>query len=133
MILLNAAESRELDRLSREKYGIASYALMRRAGESVADLLMRRWPSTVGAPVLVVAGKGNNGGDGLVAARKLTQAGVRARVMLLARAADLRGDAARAHGDYLAAGGSVCEVTQADAIGAAIGSEQPVAVVDAIF
>ena len=133
MILLNAAESRELDRLSREKYGIASYALMRRAGESVADLLMRRWPSTVGAPVLVVAGKGNNGGDGLVAARKLTQAGVRARVMLLARAADLRGDAARAHGDYLAAGGSVCEVTRADAIGTAIGSERPVAVVDAIF
>ena len=133
MILLNAAESRELDRLSQEKYGIASYALMRRAGESVADLLMRRWPSTVGAPVLVVAGKGNNGGDGLVAARKLTQAGVRARVMLLARAADLRGDAARAHGDYLAAGGSVCEVTRADAIGTAIGSERPVAVVDAIF
>jgi NAD(P)H-hydrate epimerase len=77
MILLNAAESRELDRLSQEKYGIESYALMRRAGEAVADLLLRRWPNAAGGPVLVVAGKGNNGGDGFVAALKLMQAGVR--------------------------------------------------------
>src|SRR6266849_6700717 len=36
MILLNAAESRELDRLSQDKYGIASYSLMTRAGEEFA-------------------------------------------------------------------------------------------------
>jgi ADP-dependent NAD(P)H-hydrate dehydratase / NAD(P)H-hydrate epimerase len=133
MILLNAAESRELDRLSQEKYGIASYSLMRRAGEVVADLLLRRWPSVIGAPVLVVAGKGNNGGDGLVAARKLIQAGARAQVILLTRAADLKGDAARAHGDCVAAGGRVIEITSADAIGAAIYTDKPAAVIDAIF
>jgi ADP-dependent NAD(P)H-hydrate dehydratase / NAD(P)H-hydrate epimerase len=133
MILLNAAESRELDRLSQEKYGIASYSLMRRAGEAVADLVLRRWPGTIGSPVLVVAGKGNNGGDGLVAARKLIQAGAHARVILIARAADLKGDAARACGDCVAAGGSVVEVTSADAIDAAIRAEKPAAVVDAIF
>ncbi|MGD0290433.1 MAG: NAD(P)H-hydrate dehydratase [Candidatus Binataceae bacterium] len=133
MILLNAAESRELDRLSQEKYGIASYSLMRRAGEAVADLLLRRWPRVIGSSVLVVAGKGNNGGDGLVAARKLMQAGARVRVILLARSADLQGDAARAHGDYVAAGGSVAEVTNADAIGTAIRAEKPAATVDAIF
>ena len=110
MILLNAAESRELDRLSQEKFGIPSYSLMRRAGEAVADLLLRRWPNAVGSSVLVVAGKGNNGGDGLVAARKLMQVGVRPRVILLARVADLKGDAARAHGDYVAAGGIVYQV-----------------------
>jgi len=133
MILLNAAESRELDRLSHEKYGIESYSLMRRAGETVADLLLRRWPNMVGAPVLVVAGKGNNGGDGFVAARKLVQAGVRVRTMLLAPVADLKGDAARAYRDYVAAGGSVAEVTDDGAIGDAIAVQKPIAVVDAIF
>ena len=133
MILRNAAESRELDRLSQEKYGIPSYSLMRRAGEAVADLLLRRWPKAVGAPVLVVAGKGNNGGDGFVAARKLLQAGVQVRVLLLARAADLKGDAARAHGDYLAAGGAVVELLSEDAIDSALHAPQPVAVIDAIF
>jgi ADP-dependent NAD(P)H-hydrate dehydratase / NAD(P)H-hydrate epimerase len=133
MILLNAAESRELDRLSQEKYGIESYALMRRAGEAVADLLLRRWPNAVGGPVLVVAGKGNNGGDGFVAARKLMQAGVRVQSILLATAADLKGDAARAYRDYVAAGGSVAEVTDDGAIGDAIAAQKPIAVVDAIF
>lgn len=133
MILLDAAESRELDRLSQEKYGVESWALMRRAGEAVADLLLRRWPATIGAPVLVIAGKGNNGGDGMVAARKLIQAGARPRVILLARASELQGDAARAHRDYLAAGGSVDEVTDPDAIAAAIHRERPAVVVDAIF
>jgi hydroxyethylthiazole kinase-like uncharacterized protein yjeF len=133
MILLNAAESRELDRLSQEKYGIESYSLMRRAGEAVADLMLRRWPNAVGAPVLVVAGKGNNGGDGFVAARKLMQAGVRVHTILLANAADLKGDAARAYSDYVAAGGSVAEVTSEDAIGDAIVAQKPIAIVDAIF
>ena len=71
MKLLSAAESRELDRLSQEKYGIASYTLMTRAGEAVAAAVMHRWHHAVHHGVLVVAGKGNNGGDGMVAARAL--------------------------------------------------------------
>jgi hydroxyethylthiazole kinase-like uncharacterized protein yjeF len=133
MILLNAAESRELDRLSQETYGIPSYSLMRNAGEAVADLLLRRWPHAVGASVLVVAGKGNNGGDGFVAARKLIQAGVRVRLILLAHAADLKGDAAHAHADYVAVGGSVIEIVNEDAVAGALPAEPPTAVVDAIF
>ena len=66
MILLNAAESRELDRLSQDKYGIPSYSLMTRAGEAVADALVENFPDAT-TDVLVVAGKGNNGGDGFVA------------------------------------------------------------------
>jgi NAD(P)H-hydrate epimerase len=133
MILLNAAESRELDRLSQEKYGIESYALMRRAGEAVADLLLRRWPNTASGPVLVAAGKGNNGGDGFVAARKLMQAGVRVQAILFAHAGDLKGDAARAYRDYIAAGGLVNEMTDEGAVGDAIAAQKPIAVVDAIF
>src|SRR5271163_2071381 len=107
MILLTASESRELDRLSREKYGIASYSLMTRAGEAVAAALVTRYREAARADALVIAGKGNNGGDGFVAARALRQMGVHVRVVLLAREAELKGDAARARDEYRAAGGSL--------------------------
>jgi ADP-dependent NAD(P)H-hydrate dehydratase / NAD(P)H-hydrate epimerase len=110
MILLSAAESRELDRLSQTKYGIPSFLLMTRAGEAVARAVARRWPDAMAAGVIVVAGKGNNGGDGLVAARKLHQAGENVCVMLLAQVGDLTGDAARAHSEYVDAGGTVIEL-----------------------
>ena len=102
MILLNAAESRELDRLSQDKYGIPSYSLMTRAGEAVADALVENFPDAT-TDVLVVAGKGNNGGDGFVAGRRLIQDGFAVRAVLLGRAADLKGDAARAHAEFRAA------------------------------
>ncbi|MGZ6243119.1 MAG: NAD(P)H-hydrate epimerase, partial [Candidatus Binataceae bacterium] len=95
MKLLSAAESRELDRLSQEKYGVASYALMTRAGEAVATAVMRRWRHAVHHGVLVVAGKGNNGGDGMVAARALMAEQVPVRAILIASASALKGDAAR--------------------------------------
>lgn len=110
MILLSAAESRELDRLSQERYGIASYSLMTRAGEAVAEAVMRHWPEASRASVLVIAGKGNNGGDGFVAARKLRSEGVPARVLLLAAGAELKGDAARAYRQYTEKGGHVIEL-----------------------
>lgn len=116
MILLSAAESRELDRLSQAKYGIPSFLLMTRAGEAVARAVTRHWPDAIAGGVLVVAGKGSNGGDGLVAARKLHQGGEKVHVMLLARAADLAGDAAHAHSEYVAAGGEVIEFADADAL-----------------
>ncbi len=131
MILLNAAESRELDRISQEKYGIDSYLLMTRAGESVADALVEKFPEAV-AEVLVVAGKGNNGGDGFVAARRLCEAGFNARAILLGRAADLKGDAARAYRDFRAAGGAVTEITDESALGSAF-TPHPSAVIDGIF
>jgi len=133
MILLNAAESRELDRLSRDKYGIASYSLMTRAGEAVAGALVRRWPDALAGEVLVVAGKGNNGGDGFVAARWLLERGLKVRVVMLAEAAGLKGDAARAHAEFAAKGGRVVEVTAEGKIDSAIGAQRPAAAVDAIF
>src|SRR5271163_3347025 len=131
MILLNAAESRELDRISEEKYGIASYSLMTRAGEAVADALVERFPEST-AEILVVAGKGNNGGDGIVAARRLMRDGFAVRTVLLGRAADLKGDAARAHADFRASGGEVVEARDASELERAFGN-RPSAVVDAIF
>lgn len=132
MKLLSAAESRELDRLSRDKYGVASYALMTRAGEAVGAAAMRRWPQAGRDGVLVVAGKGNNGGDGMVAARALKVQGVPARVMLLASAQTLKGDAARAHREFVQAGGAVVEVDGEAGLDAAVAGH-PGVIIDAIF
>jgi ADP-dependent NAD(P)H-hydrate dehydratase / NAD(P)H-hydrate epimerase len=136
MILLSAAESRELDRLSQVKYGIDSYALMRRAGEAVADLTLRRWPRMMGDGAAVIAGKGNNGGDGLVAARKLMQAGAEVRVGLIARAAEVKGDAARAYADFVAAGGTAVQIpeeTDVTKFFATLRARPPAVLIDAIF
>ncbi|HUO06045.1 MAG TPA: NAD(P)H-hydrate dehydratase [Candidatus Binataceae bacterium] len=131
MILLNAAQSRELDRLSQEKYGTPSYALMTRAGEAVAAALTASY-SEAADNVLIVAGKGNNGGDALVAARRLIQEGVRVRAVLLARASSLKGDAARARADFTASGGSVIEAPEESKLKAAFGP-RPRAIIAGIF
>ncbi len=132
MKLLTARQSRELDRLSQEKYGIASYSLMTNAGEVVARVAAEKYRARRSDGVLIVAGKGNNGGDGLVAARKLLQDGVKVRATLLAKAAALKGDAARAYADFISAGGAVTEVEAEAALDEAM-RERPGFVVDAIF
>src|ERR1700693_3819169 len=131
MILLNAAESRELDRISQEKYGIPSYSLMTRAGEAVADALVEQFPDAA-TDVLVIAGKGNNGGDGFVAGRRLIRDGFALRAVLLGRGADLKGDAARAFAEFRASGGRVIEASTESSLDAALG-KKPSAVIDAIF
>ncbi len=131
MILLNAAQSRELDRISQDKYGIPSYSLMTRAGVAVADALVGGFPDAV-ADVLVVAGKGNNGGDGFVAGRRLIQDGFAMRAVLIGRAADLKGDAARAHAEFRKCGGKVIEASAESSLDVALG-KKPTAVIDAIF
>ena len=133
MILLTAEQSRELDRLSQVKYGVDSYELMTNAGDAVSRTIARRWREAMARGVLVVSGKGNNGGDGFVAARRLHQLGERVRTVLLARRADLRGDAARACGDLARVGGVIIEVTDEATLGAAMGSEPMGVIVDAIF
>jgi hydroxyethylthiazole kinase-like uncharacterized protein yjeF len=131
MILLNAAESRELDRISQDDYGVPSYSLMTRAGEAVAGALVERFPKAV-TDVLVVAGKGNNGGDGFVAARQLVQDGFQVRAVLLGRATDLKGDAARAFADFSGCGGKVIDAVAESSLDASLGT-RPSAVIDAIF
>jgi hydroxyethylthiazole kinase-like uncharacterized protein yjeF len=92
MKILTAAEMRETDRLTSERFGVASHHLMENAGSAVAGFVLSRYPSA--NRIGVICGKGNNGGDGFVAARKLHEAGRAVRVLLLAEPAELRGDAA---------------------------------------
>ncbi len=72
--------------------GVASTTLMENAGGAVARFVMRQYPQA--QSILVVCGKGNNGGDGSVAARLLAGAGKSVTLLLLAEASTLQGDAA---------------------------------------
>jgi hydroxyethylthiazole kinase-like uncharacterized protein yjeF len=132
MRLLTAAQSRELDRLSQDKYGIASYSLMTNAGEAVARALVDSYRERLSEGVVVVAGKGNNGGDGMVAARRMRQDAIAVRAILLGKASALKGDAARAHSEFVLAGGEVTEIEQDAALTAALSPGSGV-IVDAIF
>ena len=132
MKLLTAAQARELDRISEQKYGIDSYLLMTNAGEAVARLMAEKYRDRIGGGVLMIAGKGNNGGDGMVTARKLHQEGAKVRGVLLGNVAALKGDAARAHADFVAAGGVVIEIANEAALDAVL-RERPAIVIDAIF
>src|ERR1700676_763158 len=80
MKALTAAKMREVDRLTTERLGIPSLELMEAAGQHVAEVVLEEFAPALPRRVLVLCGKGNNGGDGLVAARHLRNAGVDPRV-----------------------------------------------------
>src|SRR6266478_3545466 len=92
MKIVTAAEMREIDRATTEQYGVPSLTLMENAGTAVAEFVLERFPHA--QRIQVMCGKGNNGGDGFVAARKLHEAGKKIAVVLLANPAELKGDAA---------------------------------------
>jgi len=92
MKITTAAEMRDIDRRTSEEFGVASLRLMEAAGSACARLAHEAFPQA--QSIVVVCGKGNNGGDGFVAARLLREAGREVRVVLLARAEELKGDAA---------------------------------------
>src|SRR5207245_9181549 len=94
MELVTAAEMRELDRAAIETRNIPSLRLMENAGKAVVEEMERFFGPLRGKAVTVVAGKGQNGGDGLLTARLLRQRGRPAPVGLLAPPSGLEGDAA---------------------------------------
>jgi ADP-dependent NAD(P)H-hydrate dehydratase / NAD(P)H-hydrate epimerase len=95
--LLSNAEMAQADRQIIAG-GVPGIDLMERAGGAVADLVMAHFP--VGGRVIVVAGPGNNGGDGFVAARRLAEHGYHVDVLLVGGLDRLKGDAAAAAGRW---------------------------------
>src|SRR3990172_6862914 len=95
MLLGTGAQSRELEERTAALQGIESYVLMERAGAGAANVAREMAPD-VRAPIVVVSGKGNNGGDGFVVARLLAREGRKVTVYATSRLEEFRGDAAKA-------------------------------------
>src|SRR3954449_13082327 len=89
--LYDAEGMRGVDRWAIGERGVPSLELMEAAGRAVAEAVAGLGPQ---GPVRVVCGKGNNGGDGFVAARLLRQMGLEVEALLLWPGEELRGDAA---------------------------------------
>jgi NAD(P)H-hydrate epimerase len=92
MNIVTAAEMREIDRITSERFGVPSLTLMENAGTAVAEFVVTHYPTA--ERIGVICGKGNNGGDGFVAARKLQEWGRKVHLLLLADPGELHGDAA---------------------------------------
>ncbi len=94
MKVLTAAQMREADRLTTERYGIPGIELMENAGTAICEFLREKFADLTSRKILVLCGKGNNGGDGLVVARHLKDFGSSAVVFLFANPGSVEGEAA---------------------------------------
>lgn len=125
-----AEQVRSIDQRASRDFGVPSLLLMENAGARVAAaaLDMLKAPGSV----LVLAGKGNNGGDGLVAARHLQEMGVQVVVGLVARPQDVAGDA-RTNLDILRRSGVDLRLVEREAGLAELAALRPSLVVDALL
>jgi len=92
MHVLSAAEMQACDRATTERFGIPSIQLMRTASSAVAAFARGQFPHA--RRVTVLCGRGNNGGDGMMAARLMADAGLAVTTLLLGAPEQLAGDAA---------------------------------------
>ena len=120
MRVLNTAQMRDADRRTISDLGVPSLVLMEAAGRQVVAALESRWRLGANRRIAVVCGKGNNGGDGFVAARILAARGAAVRAYLAAPAADVGGDAGVNLSALRRAGVPVVDVSSAAAWEAAL-------------
>ena len=121
MKLVTAAQIQDLDHKTIKTYGIPGVVLMENAGRGAAEQVLRYFPQVraggdplVKGRVAILAGPGNNGGDGFVIARYLKNWGVRTTVYLLASKKDVKGDALTNLQAWHTMEGELEEVTSAD-------------------
>ncbi|HHP7233918.1 MAG TPA: NAD(P)H-hydrate dehydratase [Desulfobacterales bacterium] len=119
MILVTADEMRAMDRRTIETFGIPGRVLMESAGRGAAEFLLEQFPDIGARNVAVVAGRGNNGGDGHVIARCLAQRDIAVTVYLLAERSRVSGEAGENLGLLTEMGVPVEEVPDGDAFDAA--------------
>ncbi|HEY2827161.1 MAG TPA: NAD(P)H-hydrate epimerase, partial [Pirellulales bacterium] len=100
-LILTREQVREVDRRAIAEFGMSGLVLMENAGRGATDVLCSQWAGHGGGKdsqwtlrIVVVCGKGNNGGDGFVIARHLDLRGWTVRVLLLCDPQELSGDAA---------------------------------------
>jgi len=115
MRVLNTKQMREADRQTIDEIGLPSMVLMENAGRQVVAAMESAFEDLASKRIVVLCGRGNNGGDGFVVARTLLERSIDVGVYLLGVAAEVRGDA-RTNLDVLGAlGVDVVEVSDAAA------------------
>lgn len=118
--VLTAAEMRRVDERAVRELGIPGATLMENAGSGAATAILAALPRLgvrrAGARVVIICGKGGNGGDGFVVARRLARGGLQPVVLLLAEPAELRGDAALKYREMRRAGVGARVVRDASAL-----------------
>jgi NAD(P)H-hydrate epimerase len=114
MKILTSREMKEIDRAAIEDIGIPGPVLMENAGFQVTRALRKKFPGLRDERIVIVAGKGNNGGDGLVVARHLFNLGATPEVLLVASQDEVKGDAALNLGIALRLGIPVTEIRTPD-------------------
>ena len=110
MIPVSAETMRELDRMAAVS-GIAALSLMENAGETVSKKAAELLRDLKKAKAAIFCGKGNNGGDGFVAARKLMELGFDVYVYLFGRQNNVKNEAAINLKSFIRAGGKIQEIT----------------------
>lgn len=135
MKLFDSKGIQALDRAAVRKYGIKGLQLMENAGRAVAAIVLREMEGLrLSQRVAIVAGKGNNGGDGFVAARHLKNSGIPVSVFLAGRLEEMKGDAALNAKAWLKMGGEVNPVnTEADLKKAGSVLRHSPIIIDALF
>lgn len=117
MKIVTAEQMQELDRRAVEGAGIPALTLMENAGRGVAEAAARMTEARPDRPIVIICGRGNNGGDGFVAARHLAQMGRKPQVFLAAEQGHVSGDA----------GANLRRLEEAGLAAAEVDSAEPVA------
>lgn len=140
MKLATATEMQQLDRTTIDDYGVPGIDLMENAGCGTVDYMLHELGPVTDKSVIVFVGPGNNGGDGLVIARRLSQLGALPFVIYLVDPARLKGDAALNYNKVKEAGIPFSEMLHADELSALTAEnidpssgKPPWAIIDAIF
>lgn len=93
MRYVNSDQMREIDRRTIDEFGIPSIVLMENAGRGAAEVAMDMLSGKENPKIVCICGRGNNGGDGFVAARHLVNSGVETEIFLIGEPSELKGDA----------------------------------------
>jgi NAD(P)H-hydrate epimerase len=91
--IVTVAAVRDIDRFTTERFAMSSILLMENAAQAAALAIKKRLGEVTGKEILILCGKGNNGGDGAATARQLCALGASVDVILLGRVEETKGDA----------------------------------------
>jgi len=133
MNLLTAAQMRELDQIAIADWNVPGVVLMENAGKATVDQIEDYYDDLCPGPVLILAGKGNNGGDGYVIARHLLNRGWEVMTIVLAAADAVSGDARVNLDILLKSEAEVYFVTEEEHLDALLQEGESAVVVDALF